>query len=102
MKLYRDIDYYLFFQDFPCMGAHGFVGSNQDGTVSIYINTLYCERMQRKTIRHELRHVALNHLWRDDMEEQDKENEANDGLCEKIQIANDYAWVEVTENEAVS
>lgn len=96
MKLYRDVDYFIYFEDFPCMGTRGFVGSNVDGTSSIYINTLYCEPKQRECLRHELRHVALDHLWRDDMEEKTKESEADGITSHSFQFASDFSWVEVT------
>jgi len=96
LKLYRDVDYFIYFEDFPCMGTRGFVGSNVDGTSSIYINTLYCEPKQQECLRHELRHVALNHLWRDDMEVEDKEREADGTSSHSFQFAKDYSWVEVT------
>lgn len=96
MRLYRDADYYLFFEDFPCMGVRGFVGSNPDGTSTAFINTMYGPNRQQETVRHELRHIALDHLWRDDMELADKEREA-DGDCEcTITFADDFSWVEIT------
>lgn len=94
MRLYRDIDYFLFFEDFPRMGIPGAIGANCDGTCSIYINTLYCQRKQVEALRHELRHMALWHLWRDDMELRDKEFEADKlGDC-SVRFASDYSWVE--------
>ncbi len=95
MRLYRNIDYFIYCEEFPCMGARGFVGSNPDGTTSIYINTLYCESKQYETLKHELRHVALGHLWRDDMEPEEKESEANGDCSCDISFAEDFSWVEI-------
>ncbi len=94
MKMYRDVDYFLFFQDFPRIGVPGFIGLNQDGTCSIFINTLYCPRKQKETLRHELRHLALDHLWRDDRPLRDREAEAGDLYGSDVSIAPDFSWVE--------
>ena len=94
MKFYQDVDYFLFFEDFPRMGIPGVIGANQDGTCSIYINTLYCEARQRETLRHELRHMALWHLWRDDLCLAYKEAEAEAFLDGRVVIAPDFSWVE--------
>ena len=83
MKLYRNIDYFLYFCDFPHMGVYGVAVSNTDGTVNIYINTLYNEEIQDHAIRHELRHVAKGHLWDDVKTITQKELEADEpGDCE--------------------
>lgn len=95
MKYYRDVDYFLFFEDFPRMGVPGAIGPNLDGTCSIYINTLYCEKTQCETLRHELRHMALWHLWRDDMELREKELQASDIRAGDVTFAPDYGWVEI-------
>ena len=95
MKYYRDVDYFLFFEDFPRMGVPGVIGANLDGTCTIYINTLYCQRKQEETLRHELRHMALWHLWRDDMELRDKELQADDIYAADVIFAPDFAWVEI-------
>ena len=94
MKYYQDVDYFLFFEEFPRMGVPGIIGANRDGTCSIYINTLYCEKKQRETLIHELRHMALWHLWRDDMELRNKEAEADTLQDDRVVIAPDYSWVE--------
>ncbi|MCI5499227.1 MAG: hypothetical protein MR419_06860 [Clostridiales bacterium] len=96
MRLYQGVDFFLFFEDFPCMGVPGFIGANADGTSSIYINTLYCEKKQNETLRHELRHLALGHLWRDDMELPDKEWEAEQFWAPDVRIADDFSYVELT------
>lgn len=95
MRLYRDLDYYIYCEDFPAMGVKGFVGSNQDGSASIYINALYDERIRKAALRHELRHVALNHLWRDDMELEEKELTAGDIFRDDVKIADDFSWIEL-------
>lgn len=102
MKLYKDIDYYIYREDFPAMGVHGFVGSNQDGTASIYINALYCERIQKAALRHELRHVALSHLWRDDIDLAEKELVAGQVSQDDVKIAKDFSWVELKTGKEIS
>lgn len=94
MKMYRDVDYFLFFQDFPRVGVPGFIGQNADGTCSIFINTLYCPRKQKETLRHELRHLALDHFWREDRPLRDLEAEADDLYGSDVSIAPDFSWVE--------
>lgn len=54
MKYYRDVDYFLYFEEFPHMGVPGTIVANIDGTVNIYINTLYCVEKREEAIRHEL------------------------------------------------
>ena len=78
MRFYRDIDYFLYFIDFPHMGVYGAAVSNTDGTVNIYINTLYNTDIQERTIRHELRHMAKGHLWDDTKPITQKELEADE------------------------
>ena len=38
---------------------------NDDGTFSVYINSLYDEGVQRETLEHELAHMARDHFYRD-------------------------------------
>lgn len=75
------------------MGVPGAIAANIDGTSNIYVNTLYCENIQRKTIRHELRHMVNNHAYCDWMTVQEKELEADedDGSCI---FADDFSFVE--------
>lgn len=93
MKYYLDIDYFLIFEDFPHMGVTGAIASNTDGTANIYINTLYCEYVQRRTVKHELRHLVKNHFYCDWMTIEEKELEADydDGTCV---FADDFSCVE--------
>ena len=94
MKYYRDVDYFLYFEDFPHMGIPGVTALNSDGTVNIYINTLYTPAIQARTVKHELRHMALNHFSSDWLTIQEKESEAediNDALCT---YADDFSFVE--------
>ncbi len=95
MRYYKDVDYFLFFEDFPRMGVPGAIWANEDGTCTICINTLYCEKTQCDTLRHELRHMALWHLWRDDMELREKELQADDIHDDTVTFAPDFAWVEI-------
>ena len=95
MRYYKDVDYFLFFEDFPRMGVPGAIWANEDGTCTICINTLYCEKAQSNTLRHELRHMALWPLWRDDMELREKELQADDIHDDTVTFAPDFAWVEI-------
>ena len=94
MKLYRDVDYYLCFEEFPRMGVPGAIAANGDGTCTIYINTLYCRRRQRETLRHELRHLALQHLWREDLSLRAREAAAGELEGGDVKMAPDFSWVE--------
>lgn len=78
MRYYRDVDYYLYFEEFPKMGVYGVACANTNGTVNIYINTLYSEEIQFKTIKHELAHMAKGHIWDDIKLITQKELEASD------------------------
>ena len=95
MKYYRDIDYFIFYCDFPHMGVPGVIAANSDGTVNIYINTLYSPDHQDRALRHELRHLVLNHFWTDTKTIREKEREA-DTEDEDIIFADDYSFVEYT------
>ena len=92
--MYRDLDYFLVFEDFPRIGVPGFIGQNADGTCSIFINTLYCPRKQKETLRHELRHLALDHLWENDRTLREREAEAGDLYDQDVRFAPDFSWVE--------
>lgn len=97
MKYYQDVDYFLFFMDFPHMGVPGVIASNSDGTANIYINTLYCEEVQRRTIKHELRHLVKNHFYVDTMSIEEKELEADDIENPSCIFADDFSSVEYIE-----
>ena len=87
MKYYKNIDYFLFFMDFPHMGVPGAVAGNSDATVNIYINTLYTPEIQKRTVKHELRHLVKNHFQCDWMTIEEKELEA-----EKKIFGKDFAY----------
>lgn len=91
-KFYRDVDYYLYFLDFPHPGVYGTAAANTDGTVNIYINTLYNEKIQVRTIKHELRHMAKGHLWDDLKPVTEKELEADDKTG--CRIGRGFSYVE--------
>lgn len=97
MKYYQDVDYFLFFMDFPHMGVPGVIASNSDGTANIYINTLYCEEVQRRAIKHELRHLVKNHFYVDTMSIEEKELEADDIEDPSCIFADDFSSVEYIE-----
>ena len=94
MKYYRDVDYFLLFMDFPHMGVPGVIASNSDGTANIYINTLYSDKVQRRTIKHELRHLVKNHFYVDTMSVEEKELDADDIDDPSCIFADDFSSVE--------
>lgn len=107
MRYYRNIDYYLYFEEFPHMGISGVIVSNSDGTANIYINTLYSEARQRETIRHELRHLVRQHQYDDrlTLEEKEAEAEEEDPCCrfgEDFSYAEYCPELEVTEEKAAA
>lgn len=95
MRYYRNIDYFLYFMDFPHMGVPGVIAANSDGTVNIYINTLYSPERQDRALRHELRHLVRGHFWKDTLSIEEMELEA-DAEDPEIFFAPDYAFVEYT------
>lgn len=97
MKYYQGVDYFLFFLDFPHMGVPGLIVSNSDGTVNIYINTLYNKAVQRRTIKHELRHFAKNHFYVDWLAIEEKELDADDIDDPSCVFADNFSSVEYTE-----
>lgn len=99
MKYYQDVDYFLFFMDFPHMGVPGVIASNSDGTANIYINTLYCGEVQRRAIKHELRHLVKNHFYIDWMTIEEKELEADDIEDPYCVFADDFSSVEYIEQK---
>ena len=99
MKYYRDVDYFLYFLDFPSMGIPGAIFANSGGTVNIYINTLYREEVQRKTVKHELRHLVKNHFYIDTMSIEEKELDADDIDDPSCIFADDFSSVEYVEEK---
>ena len=97
MKYYRDVDYYLYFLDFPSMGIPGAIFANTNGTVNIYINTLYREEVQKRTIKHELRHLVKNHFYIDTLSIEEKELDADDVDDQSCIFADDFSSVEYIE-----
>ena len=102
MKYYRDVDYFLYFEDFPHMGVPGVTALNSDGTVNIFINTLYNLSVQARTIRHELRHFAYGHFSADWMTITEKEVEADNDDDPNCIFDDEFAWVEYTGKERLS
>ncbi len=94
MKFYRDVDYYLYFEDFPHMGVPGVTVLNTDGTVNIFINTLYKPEIQTRTVKHELRHMVLNHFFTDWLPIETKELEADETDDPNCVFARDFSSVE--------
>lgn len=95
MRYYRNVDYFIYFEDFPHMGIPGVIVANSDGTANIYINTLYNAERQDKTIRHELRHLAKEHLYCDHMTIEEKEAEADNFKDLSCSFADNFEYVEI-------
>ena len=79
------------------MGVPGVIAANSDGTANIYINTLYCEEKQQRTIKHELRHLAKNHFYCDWMTIAEKELDASDIDDPSFAFSDDFSSFEYTE-----
>lgn len=97
MKYYRDVDYYLYFEEFPHAGIPGVIIGNSDGTANIYINTLCSIEKQNRTIKHELRHLAKEHLSCDWMTIEEKELEADDIFDSSCVFGDNFSYVECVE-----
>lgn len=96
MKFIRDIDYFLYFVEFPHMGVPGVIAANTDGTVNIYINTLYTPERRDRALRHELRHLAKQHFWCDTKSIEVKELEADED-DPSIIFGDNFSSVEIVE-----
>lgn len=92
MRYYRDVDYFLYFREMP-FDWIGYIKILPDGTACIHINSKASEIRQRRAIKHELRHLAFNHMWAEDkpMEEIEAEADAED---ERVTFGPDFNWVE--------
>ena len=94
MRYYRGVDYFLYFEDFPHMGVPGIIACNTDGTVNIYINTLYSHERREAALRHELRHLALGHQYNDVLTIEEKEADADRILDADCVFGEDFSFVE--------
>lgn len=61
------------------------------------INTGVSEKRQRAAIKHELRHLAFNHMWAEEKPIEEIEDEADNG--KGVKFGPNYAWVELPEKE---
>lgn len=98
MRYYRDLDYFLYIEPMPVARWLGFIDPMPDGTVCIYVNTRVSEIRQRRAIKHELRHLAFNHMWTEERPIEEIENEADNG--KGVRFGKDFAWVELKEKPA--
>ncbi len=57
-------DYFIRILDLP-PSVKGLVIPNDDGTFSIFINAIYDTKTQRKTLEHELEHLARDHFYKE-------------------------------------
>lgn len=57
-------DYFVRVLDLP-PSVKGLVIPNDDGTFSIFINAIYDTKTQRKTLEHELEHLARDHFYKE-------------------------------------
>ena len=71
------VDYFVRLIDFPTCTSGGMVMPNDDGTFSIYLNARCSHAQNKKSMRHELRHIECDHFYRDIPVEQ-AEQEADD------------------------
>lgn len=56
--------------------VRGFVKPDNNGDYNIYINCNHCIEMQKETLRHEMEHIRLGHVYSDELVKQ-LEKEAN-------------------------
>jgi len=75
MKPIHNIDYFLRFVTLP-YALGGVTVLNDDGTYDVYINERICRDKQKNSFYHELAHIYLEHLVRDNISEKVKEQEA--------------------------
>jgi len=68
-------DYFVRIVDFPVCSCGGMVTPNPDGTYTVYINSRLSHAQNKKSMRHELRHMEHDDFWRDEPIE-DIEDEA--------------------------
>lgn len=57
-------DYYVYEIPLP-RSVRGCTRVNDDGTYTVYLNSEIPEEKRRAALRHELRHIELNHLYRE-------------------------------------
>lgn len=95
MRYYRDLDYFLYIEPMPVARWLGFIDPMPDGTVCIYVNTRVSEKRRRNAIKHELRHLAFNHMWTEERPIEEIEDEADNG--KGVRFGPNYAWVELEE-----
>lgn len=93
MRYYRDLDYFLYIEPMPVARWLGFIDPMPDGTVCIYVNTRVSEKRQRNAIRHELRHLAFNHMWTEERPIEEIEDEA-DADDERVTFGPRFSWIE--------
>ena len=55
-------DYFVRVVELPA-AVRGVTVPNDDGTFSVYINALYDDETQRRTLEHELAHLARDHFY---------------------------------------
>lgn len=55
-------DYFFTLVELPT-SVGGAVVPNSDGTYNIYINERHCDEKRLINIKHELEHIALDHLY---------------------------------------
>ena len=61
----EDADYFIRVVPFDNDSADGAVALNPDGTYSIYINANVSDARQRAALKHEIRHIELDHFYSD-------------------------------------
>lgn len=57
MTLIEGSDYFVRLVQFPTYRCGGAVTPNDDGTFTIYINSLLSSERQRKALKHEIKHI---------------------------------------------
>ena len=75
-------DYYVRMIQLP-PAVRGVTLPNDDGTFSIYINSLLSDESRRSALEHELEHMARDHFYRSEESVALQEQEANGVPAEK-------------------
>ena len=93
MRYYKDVDYFIY--RFPIPHAlPGYIVRNSDDTVNICVNDDLAPERQDRTLRHELRHLALEHFWDKVLTIEEIELEADEIDDGQVRYGRGYSWVE--------
>lgn len=93
MRYYRDVDYFIYRFEIP-HALPGYIIRNSDDTFNVCVNDVLSPERQNRALRHELRHMALEHFWAQGMTITEIELEADEIDDGRVQFGDDFEWVE--------